>query len=324
MRHLAIAAGLLAALLTAPSQAQTVRFTLATTNGQQDLSTRAMERWREALRTRSNGQLVMEISSGGALGGDQQLLQQLATDEIQLNIAGPVVLHRMVREYQCLEAEYVIENEAHGFRVWRGALGREVSEALKRRFRIEIAAVGARGARHLTSNRPVREPSDLRGMKVRVTNPLRAQVFQAFGALPGTLPVSELYGGLLQGVFDAQENPIPTIFGDRFYEVQKYINLTGHVWSYNVVTVASPFLARLSAEHRKIFDETLADAIKWLDEAVARDTSELVERMKQTRGIEVIEANVPAFIAIARPIVETFAQANCRPGLLNDVRQAAQ
>jgi tripartite ATP-independent transporter DctP family solute receptor len=314
----------LAALsLAAPAAAQSVRFTLATTNGQQDLSTRAMERWREALRERSGGRLQMELSTGGALGGDQELLQQLATDEIQLNIAGPVVLHRLVREYQCLEAEYVIENEAHGFRVWRGPLGQEVSNALRQRFRIEIVGVGARGARHLTSNRPIREPGDMRGLKVRVTNPLRGQVFQAMGALPGTLPVSELYGALLQGVFDAQENPIPTIFGDRFYEVQRYINLTGHVWSFNVVTASTAFLGRLSAADRRIFDETLAEAISSLDRAVAEDTQTLVERMRQQRGTEVVEANVPAFIAIARPIVERFAQQNCRPGLLDDVRRAA-
>jgi TRAP-type C4-dicarboxylate transport system substrate-binding protein len=117
---------------------QTVNFTLGTTNGTEDLSTRAMDRWRVAMEEQSGGELVMEISSGGALGGDQELLQQLATNEIQAHIAGPVVLHRLVPKYQCLEAEYVMDNQEHGFRVWRGPLGEEVSEALKAEFGIEI------------------------------------------------------------------------------------------------------------------------------------------------------------------------------------------
>jgi TRAP-type transport system periplasmic protein len=317
---IALAAGLGAA---APAFSETVRFTLGTTNGTEDLSTRAMERWRQSMEEKSGGELVMEISAGGALGGDQELLQQLATDEIQAHIAGPVVLHRLVPAYQCLEAEYVYEDEAHGFRVWRGALGEEVSNALKEEYGIEIAAVGARGARQLTSNVPVRTPADLEGVKVRVTNPLRAEIFSAYGALPGSLPVSELYGALLQGVFDAQENPIPTIYGDRYYEVQEYINLTGHVQSYNVVSVNSAFVDGLSPEHRQIFDDTLAEAIDWLDAAVASDTGTLVEKMKAERGIEVIEPDVPAFVEIARPIVEKFAAENCRPGLLDDVRAAA-
>lgn len=315
---------MIAAVLAAvPARAETVSFTLGTTNGAEDLSTRAMDRWRQAMEEKSGGELMMELSTGGALGGDQELLQQLATNEIQAHIAGPVVLHRLVPQYQCLEAEYVYEDQDRGFNVWRGALGQEVSDALKKQYGIEIAAVGARGARQLTSNKPIRTPADLAGVKVRVTNPLRAQIFEAYGALPGSLPVSELYGALLQGVFDAQENPIPTIYGDRYYEVQKYIDMTGHVQSYNVVSVNSAFVDGLSPEHRQIFDETLDEAIAWLDEAVASDTGALIEKMKAERGIEIVEPDVPAFVEIARPIVEKFAAENCRPGLLDDVKAAA-
>jgi TRAP-type C4-dicarboxylate transport system substrate-binding protein len=234
-----------------------------------------------------------------------------------------VVLHRLVPAYQCLEAEYVMDDQDHGFKVWRGALGQEVSDALKEQYGVEIVSVGARGARQLTSNKPIRTPDDLEGVKIRVTNPLRAQIFEAYGALPGSLPVSELYGALLQGVFDAQENPIPTIFGDRFYEVQKYINMTGHVWSFNVVSANSEFLSSLSPEHRAIFDETLAEATAWLDQAVTEDTGTLIQQMQEQRDVEIVEPDVAAFAAIATPIVEAFAAENCRPGLLDDIRAAA-
>jgi tripartite ATP-independent transporter DctP family solute receptor len=306
-----------------PSAAQ-VRFTFATTNGLQDLSSRAILRWKEELEKRSSGQIKMEFSTGGTLGGDQELLQQLATNEIQMNVAGPIVVHRLVKEYQCLEAEYVYQDEKHGFRVWTGPLGKEVSDKLKARYGIEVAAIGARGARHVTANKAIREPSDLKGVKIRVTNPLRSQVFAAYGALPGPLPVSELYGALRQGVFDAQENPIPTIYGDRLYEVQKTVNLTGHVWSYNVITANSKFLESLKPDQRKIFDETLKEAVDWLNQAVANETDDLLAKMKQEQGTETIKANVAAFREIALPIVEKYAQANCRPGLLDDIRKAAQ
>jgi tripartite ATP-independent transporter DctP family solute receptor len=322
-RPLIIAAFLLAAT-SLPSTAQQIRFTFATTNGLQDLNSRAILRWKDELEKRSNGQIGMEFSSGGALGGDQELLQQLATNEIQMHIAGPVVVHRLAKEYQCLEAEYVYQDEAHGFRVWTGPLGKEVSDALKKRLGIEIVAIGRRGARHVTANKRVREPADLKGVKIRVTNPLRSQVFAAYGALPGPLPVSELYGALRQGVFDAQENPIPTIYGDRLYEVQSHISLTGHVWSYNVVSANSQFLESLKPEQRKIFDETLKEAMDWLNGAVATETDDLLAMMKQERGVETVKADVPAFRDIARPIVEKFAQANCRPGLLEEIRKAAK
>lgn len=306
------------------AQAKDVKFTFATTNGLQDLSSRAILRWKEALEKRSNGEIKMDFSSGGALGGDQELLQQLATNEVQMHVAGPVVVHRLLKEYQCLEAEYVYKDEQHGFRVWTGALGKEVSDKLKARYGIEIVGIGARGARHITANKPIREPADLKGVKIRVTNPLRSQVFAAYGALPGPLPVSELYGALRQGVFDAQENPIPTIFGDRLYEAQKTINLTGHVWSYNVISANSAFLASLQPDQRKIFDETLKEAVEWLNQAVAGETDELLAKMKKDQGTEAIQSNVAAFRDIALPIVEKFAEKNCRPGLLEELRKASQ
>jgi tripartite ATP-independent transporter DctP family solute receptor len=309
--------------LSGVADAQNIKFTFATTNGLQDLSSRAILRWKETLERRSNGSIKMDFVSGGALGGDQELLQQLATNEIQMHVAGPVVVHRLLRDYQCLEAEYVFKDEAHGARIWTGALGKEVSDRLKQRYGIELAAIGSRGARHVTSNKPVREPGDLKGVKIRVTNPLRSQVFSAYGALPGPLAVSELYGALRQGVFDAQENPIPTIFGDRLYEAQKFINLTGHVWSYNVISANSKFLSGMNTQQRSVFDETLKEAVTWLSAAVATETDDLVAKMKQERGIEVVQSNVTAFRDIALPIVEKFAQTNCRPGLLDDIRKAA-
>jgi TRAP-type C4-dicarboxylate transport system substrate-binding protein len=96
-----------ALLLTGEAGAETVSFTFASTNGPKDVSSRAMVRWQEAMAERSNGDLDMEVIFGGALGGDQQLLQQLSNNEIQMHIAGPVVVHHLLKEYQCLEAEYV-------------------------------------------------------------------------------------------------------------------------------------------------------------------------------------------------------------------------
>jgi len=317
-------AGLVCAVLAAPTaSAKEVKFTFATTNGSQDLSSRSIVLWKEQLEKRSGGSIKMEFSPDSLLGGDQQLLQQLATNEIQMHIAGPVIVHQLAKEYQCLEAEYVFKDEAHGMKVWSGPLGKEVSEFVKKKYGIEIVVVAPRGARHMTANKPIREPADMKGVKVRVTNNLRGQVFAAYGALPGPLSMSELYGALRQGVFDAQENPISTIYGARLYEVQSHISMTSHVWSYNVVSANSKFLQSLSAEQRAIFDETLKEAKGCLKHAVATETDELAATMKQQSKVEIVNANVAAFREIALPIVEAFAAKNCRAGLLDEIRQAA-
>lgn len=329
MRHVwrACLAGCVTALLasTAPAGAAEIKFTLGTTNGPKDSSVLAMERWRDAMNKATGGALQMNIVPGGTLGGDRALLQQLSTNEIQVHVAGPVVVHHLLREYQCMEAEFVYDDEAHGFRVWNGPLGQEVNDKLVKEHRIRMVGIGSRGARHITANRKIAVPDDLKGVKMRVTNKLREQVFAAMGALPGPLSIAELYGALRQGVFDAQENPISTIYGNRFYEVQKYINLTGHVWSYWVVSASETFLDSLSEEHRKVFMDTLqSEGIAWLNKVVPAREAELLKEMEASGKTEVVKPDVPAFQKIAAPIVQKFAAENCRPGLLDEIAKYAK
>lgn len=305
-------------LLPGAALAGKVKFTFATTNSPKDLSSQAVMRWQKAMKEASKGELDMTFIPGGALGGDKQLLQQLSGNEIQLHVAGPVVVHHLVREYQCMEAEFVYKDEAHGFRVWNGPLGQEVKKKLEEQYNITIVGIGSRGARHLTTNVPVRKPEDLKGVKIRVTNPLREEIFKACGALPAPLSIKELYGALRQGVFDAQENPISTIWGHKFYEVQKYINLTGHVWSYWVISANKKFMDSLSPGHRKIFAETLNDAVAWLNKTVPEETENLLKKMEE-KGITVIKPDVAAFQKVAAPIVQKFASEKCRSGILNDI-----
>lgn len=304
-------------------EAAEVKFTFATTNSPKDLSSQAVVRWQEAMKKASNGELNMTFIPGGALGGDKQLLQQLSMNEIQLHVAGPVVVHHLVREYQCMEAEFIYNDEAHGFRVWNGPLGEEVKKKLESEYNITMLGIGSRGARHLTSNVPIRKPEDMKGIKVRVTNPLREEIFKACGALPGPLSISELYGALRQGVYDAQENPISTIWGHKFYEVQKYINLTGHVWSYWVISANKKFMDSLSSSHRKIFMDTLNDAINWLNKNVPNEEETFLKKMEE-KGATVIKPDIAAFQKIAQPIVRKFAGEKCRPGLLDEIAKYAQ
>lgn len=305
-------------LLPGAALAGKVKFTFATTNSPKDFSSQAVMRWQKAMKKASNGELDMTFIPGGALGGDKQLLQQLSANEIQLHVAGPVVVHHLVREYQCMEAEFVYKDEAHGFRVWKGPLGKEVSRKLESQYNITIVGVGSRGARNVTSNVPVRKPGDMKGIKIRITNPLRQAIFKAFGALPAPLSIKEVYGALRQGVFEAQENPVSTIWGHKFYEVQKYINLTGHVWSYWVISANKKFMDSLSSGHRKIFTDTLNDAVGWLNKTVPAETNTLLKKMEK-KGVTVIKPDVAAFQKIAAPIVRKFASEKCRPGLLDDI-----
>jgi tripartite ATP-independent transporter DctP family solute receptor len=312
--------GAVAVLAVGAVQAKSI--TLGTTLGTRDVSTQAMAHWAKLLKERSGGRLDMKVIAGGTLGGDREHIQQLSSGEIDINLSSAVVLQHATPKYQCLEAEYVYENEDHGLKVWRGAIGKEVSEAMKKGYGMEIVGVGRRGARHITANKAILKPSDLAGVKMRVTNNLRAAVFQSYGALPAPLSLSELYGALRQGVFDAQENPLSTIFSNRFHEVQSHVSLTQHVWSYNIVLANSEFLSSLGKD-RKVFEDTLTESIDWLSQAVDRENERVEAEIKKNPNVVFDRPDVAAFRSQARPVLSAYAEKNCRPGLLADIDKAA-
>lgn len=316
------AATVVGILATSTIAMSATKFTLGTTNSTKELSVQAMQKWADAMRARTSGELDMQIIAGGALGGDKQLLQQLGTNEIQAHVAGPVVVHHLLKEYQCMEAEFVYRDGEHGLRVWRGPLGQEVSKKLQEKHNIRIVGVGHRGARNITSKIPIRKPSDMKGVKIRVTNKLRQEVFKAFGASPVPMSFKELYGGLQTGTVDAQENPLGTIYGSNFYEVQDYVNLTGHVWSYFVVTANNEFYNSLSAEHRNVYDEEAIKAIDWMSAEVWKSFDGFKKKLAD-KGMKIIEPDVAAFQKVAFPIVQKFAATNCKPNLLVDIASQA-
>ena len=162
----------------------------------------------------------------------------------------------------------------------------------------------------------------MNGIKIRVTNKLRQKVFKAFGANPVPMSFKELYGALQTGTVESQENPLGTIYGANFYEVQKFVNLTGHVWSYFVVTANDSFYKGLPAEHRKVYDEEAKKAIDWMTDEVWKSFDDYKKKLAG-KGMTIVEPDVAAFKQVAAPIVQAHAKASCRPGLLDDIAKQA-
>lgn len=309
--------GMISALAFAvAAEARTI--TVGTVLNARDISTQSMEQWGKLLAERTDGRMTVNIIPGGTLGGDREHMQQLSSGEIDVNLSSPVMLQHVAPQYQCLEAEYVYEDEDHGFAVWRGEIGDEISDKLREEYGIELIGVGRRGARHVTANRAIEKPSDLEDLRMRVTNNLRSEIFGAYGAQPAPLPLAELYGGLRQGVFDAQENPLSTIHSFRFHEVQSHINLTEHVWTYNLVAVNSDFYNGLG-DDKEVFQETLDEAMAWLYDAVEADNQRVRADIEASGSATFVKPDIAAFREAARPILNEYAAANCRPGLLDDV-----
>ncbi|MGG5810296.1 TRAP transporter substrate-binding protein DctP [Falsiroseomonas sp. CW058] len=195
---------------------------------------------------------------------------QIGTIECYLGSNGPV--GNFVPEARNLDVPFLFRDTAHARGVLDGAIGQELLARFPSRGLVGVVWM-ENGFRHLTnSRREVNQPADIRGLKVRtMENPVHMRAFNALGALPTPMAFSELVPALQQGTVDGQENPIPVIVANNLNQVQRFLTLTGHVYSPGILICNPGFINRLNAADRAAFQ---AAAVAGRDANRARVTAD--------------------------------------------------
>jgi TRAP-type C4-dicarboxylate transport system substrate-binding protein len=132
-------------------------------------------------------------------------------------------------------------------------------------------------------------------------------MFQAYGANPSPMKFSEVFTALQTGVMDGQENPFTQIYSAKFQEVQKYLSLTGHVYTPAYVTVGTKKWESLPADVRKILEDTAKETQAYVYDKAAKDDDELLGKIKAA-GVAVNTPNKDAFVKASAPVYEEFAK----------------
>jgi tripartite ATP-independent transporter DctP family solute receptor len=206
------------------------------------------------------------------------------------------------------EMPYLVKDRKHMQRIEKELYWSKFEPELAKKG-YKTLAVWENGYRHITNNKhPINKPADLAGIKLRVPNSKwRVNMFKAYGANPSPMKFSEVFTALQTGVMDGQENPYAQIASGKFYEVQKFLSITGHVYSPAYLIVSSKHWEKLPADVRKILDDTAKETQAFVYAKAAKDDETLLEKMKTT-GIKVNYADKDAFIAGSKPIYDEFSK----------------
>jgi tripartite ATP-independent transporter DctP family solute receptor len=253
------------------------------------------------------GRVEVRVFHSSQLGTDEAMIKGIRVSAPEMQ-APSTIMSTVDQRYGVFEMPYIIVNRAHMKKV---AENKEVQKALfdglpARGMR--LLGVWENGFRHITSNvRPVVRPEDLKGMKLRVPGGVwRVKMFQAYGANPSPMPFAEVYSALQSGVMDAQENPFPQIWSAKFHEVQKFLSLTGHVYTPAYLIVSEDFWRKLP----KDVQDTLS-RIAWATGDFARSEGERLDRElmdKLAPPMKSNEADKEAFIRASAGVYEEFGQ----------------
>lgn len=246
------------------------------------------------------------VFGSSQLGGDDEMLKKLKLGTIDLALPS-TVMTTVAPEFGVFEMPYLVKDRAHAARI-RDEVIKPTLVPIAQKAGYTIIATWENGVRHITNNkRPIVKPDDLQGIKLRVPKGVwRVKMFQAYGATPSPMALSEVFVALQTGVMDGQENPFAQIYPSRFQEVQKYLSLTGHVYTPAYLTAGRSWQS-LPPDVRKALEETAIEMEPVALEIAARLDGELLEKLKAA-GMQVNEADKPAFIAASKPVYDEFAK----------------
>jgi tripartite ATP-independent transporter DctP family solute receptor len=264
------------------------------------------KKFKELLEARLPGRVEVRVFGSAQLGEDKEMLEGLRLGTLEMHVPSSV-LHSVEPMFGLFDLPFLIQDRKQVERIAEGPLGEKLAQSLQDDDLV-LLGFWENGFRMITNNvRPVAKPEDLRGIKLRTPkDPERMKMFAAFGASPTSMSFGEVFSALKQGVIDGQENPLSQIVPGRFYEVQRYLSLSRHVYS-----PAYPVMARSYFEG---LEEDLQAAILDAAKEVGRFHRELGEREDERyrelleERMEVTEIDVAAFAAAAEPLYREYEE----------------
>lgn len=254
-----------------------------------------MNRFAELVAQRTSGALEVKIFPDAQLGNMANAVTGMQTGTIDFAITGPGFLEGLVPQLGVLSLPFVFPNDKVAERIVDGDLGSRLASEVSKR-NIEILAWSTWGWRVTeTVSRPIREPKDFQGLKIRLPpGQVFADTFRTLGAIPTTVDASELYLAVSQGTVDAFEVPFLSLVASKWYEVVKYVSLTNHAYNPVWLAMSGRRLAALPADQQKILRDTARELQQpW--RAAAAEKSLEAQKFIEGRGIQIVQTDTAAF-----------------------------
>jgi TRAP-type transport system periplasmic protein len=245
------------------------------------------------------------VFGSSQLGTDEQMLQKLRLGTIDFALPS-TVMSTVSDVFGLFEMPYLVKDREHMKRIADAVFWPTLAPAAEQQG-YKIIALWENGFRHVTNNlRPIAKPEDLKGIKLRVPGgKWRVRMFQSYGANPSPMAFSELFVALQTGVMDGQENPLTQIHSSKLQEVQKFLSMTGHVYTPAYVTVGARKWASLPADVRQTLEETAKETQAFVYDTAARMDEDLLKQLKDG-GMQVNEVDKDAFVQASDPIYRDF------------------
>jgi tripartite ATP-independent transporter DctP family solute receptor len=268
-----------------------------------------VKRFAELLAAKSGGKMKVQEFPASQLGNEMQQQSALQGGVQQMSAPATTSLAGIVKEFGLVDFPFCREQLRAGRCAARRAAGPGADRQAARKGPGRPRLLGPGLSQRHQQQAPHHQAEDLDGLKIRVIpNPVFLETFKAFKANPVPMPFAELYGALESKAVDGQENPFAVILSNKFYEVQKFVSATNHVYAANIVLVSKKFWDSLSPTEQKMMNDAANEA-RGYQRQVSRAAAQKAVGDLQAKGAQFNDSprRAGAHAQIAKPVTEKFA-----------------
>ena len=240
------------------------------------------------------------------LGKDKDLMQKLKLGTVHLSMPSSI-MSSIAGEAGLFDMPFLVKDRAHLNRIEHTIFWPMIAPAIEKKG-YKVIGFWENGIRHITNNvKPINTPKDLDGVKIRTPKSTwRVKMFSAWGANPTPMSFSEVFVGLQTGVIDGQENPLTNINGAKLNEVQKYLSVTGHVYTPSYLTAGAGQWAKLPEDVRMPLERIAREVQGWMYSKGVQGDMSLIGKLGESMEVNV--ADRAAFVEASKPIYADFAK----------------
>ena len=268
----------------------------------------AAKQFATMVEERTKGEIKIHIYPANTLGAPPEVAEQVKLGVTDLAVPTSGQLDKWIKAYGVVKLPFIFDDYAHAHRTLDGPSFQWFSQMAEKEGFILLSNWEWGLYQMTNSKRPIQSPADVKGLKLRVPPEIQHQaMMEALGAVTTVIAFPEVYMALAQGVADGQDNPIPTIYYTKFYEVQKYVAITRHIYSNQIHVISAKTWGKLTAEQKRIFREASQLAGSYMRQVMLAEEEELIARMEKA-GVVVTRPDPAPFRALMGPAYERIGK----------------
>ncbi len=260
----------------------------------------------ERISEKSNGRLQIDIYPSQQLGTERQCLELLQIGSLAMTKVSGAVMENFAPKIKVLSLPYIFKGREHAYKVQDSKIGRDLLIESEQYWLRGLGYFDAGQRSFYTKDRPIHQPSDLEGQKIRVQESMMAMnLVRSLGGAPTPISWGELYTALQQGVVDGAENNPPSFYTSRHYEICKFYSLNEHTAVPDILVIGTVAWNGLTTDEQEWLQNAADEAIDYQRKLWVEAEQEALEAVKAA-GVEIIRPEKSAFSAKTKQLLEDF------------------